>query len=112
MRRTSWLVFAFILGVLPLAIAGGAGAASRKSLGTGVLAGMLAATSVGIFFIPTFFTLIRRVSEPVPQAALVPAPAGAGIKPEIGEVIPMTDAERAIRAMAEGKTHGKTVFTR
>jgi NADPH:quinone reductase-like Zn-dependent oxidoreductase len=36
----------------------------------------------------------------------------AGIKPEIGEVIPMTDAERAIRDMAEGKTHGKTVFTR
>ena len=36
----------------------------------------------------------------------------AGIKPEIGEVIPMTDAERAIRVMAEGKTHGKTVFTR
>ncbi len=55
--------FAFILGVLPLAIAGGAGAASRRSLGTGVFAGMLAATTVGIFFIPLFFSLIRRFSE-------------------------------------------------
>jgi NADPH:quinone reductase-like Zn-dependent oxidoreductase len=36
----------------------------------------------------------------------------AGIKPEIGEVMPMSDAERAFRAMAGGETHGKTVFTR
>ena len=35
-----------------------------------------------------------------------------GIKPEIGEVMPMSDAERAFRAMAGGETHGKTVFTR
>ncbi len=55
--------FAFILGVLPLAIANGAGAASRRSLGTGVFFGMLTATTVGIFFIPLFFGLIRRVSE-------------------------------------------------
>jgi multidrug efflux pump len=76
--------FAFILGVLPLAIAGGAGAASRKSLGTGVLAGMLTATSVGIFFIPLFFALIRRASERAtrPVLAALPAPAGAGIAPE------------------------------
>ena len=55
--------FAFILGVLPLAIAQGAGAASRRSLGTGVFFGMLTATTVGVFFIPLFFGLIRRVSE-------------------------------------------------
>jgi len=55
--------FAFILGVLPLAIASGAGAASRRSLGTGVFFGMLFATSVGVLFIPTFFTLIRRLVE-------------------------------------------------
>ncbi|MBP6444826.1 MAG: efflux RND transporter permease subunit, partial [Gemmatimonadales bacterium] len=55
--------FAFILGVLPLAIANGAGAASRRSLGTGVFFGMLTATTVGVFFIPLFFGLIRRVSE-------------------------------------------------
>ena len=51
--------FAFILGVAPLVIAGGAGAASRHSLGTGVFAGMLIATSVGVFFIPLFFAAIE-----------------------------------------------------
>ena len=51
--------FAFIFGVSPLMIATGAGAASRHSLGTGVFAGMLIATTVGIFFIPLFFAVIR-----------------------------------------------------
>ena len=55
---------AFIFGVSPLLLAGGAGAQSRHSLGTGVFFGMLIATSVGIFFIPLFFTVIRRLSEP------------------------------------------------
>ncbi len=65
--------FAFILGVFPLAIASGAGAASRRSLGTGVFFGMLMATMVGIFFIPLFFTVIRRFNErgkPVPVSAV------------------------------------------
>ncbi|MGV3709461.1 MAG: efflux RND transporter permease subunit [Gemmatimonas sp.] len=55
--------FAFILGVLPLVVAGGAGAGSRRSLGTGVFSGMLIATIVGIFFIPLFFTLIRKLTD-------------------------------------------------
>jgi Cu/Ag efflux pump CusA len=55
--------FAFILGVLPLMIASGAGAASRHSIGTGVFAGMLFATSIGIFFIPLFFRVIRGLAE-------------------------------------------------
>jgi len=55
--------FAFILGVLPLMIASGAGAASRHSIGTGVFSGMLFATTIGIFFIPLFFSVIRRLAE-------------------------------------------------
>jgi len=55
--------FAFILGVAPLLTSSGAGAASRHSIGTGVFFGMLAATTVGIFFIPLFFTVIRTLSE-------------------------------------------------
>jgi multidrug efflux pump subunit AcrB len=55
--------FAFILGVSPLVIASGAGAGSRHSLGTGVFAGMLFATSIGIFFIPLFFRVIRGLAE-------------------------------------------------
>jgi multidrug efflux pump len=55
--------FAFILGVAPLVIASGAGAGSRHSLGTGVFAGMLFATSIGIFFIPLFFRLIAALAD-------------------------------------------------
>jgi hydrophobe/amphiphile efflux-1 (HAE1) family protein len=55
--------FAFILGVVPLLVASGAGAQSRHSIGTGVFFGMLVATTVGIFFIPSFFAEIRMLSE-------------------------------------------------
>lgn len=54
---------AFILGVVPLVIASGAGAASRQSIGTGVFGGMLAATFLAIFFVPLFFVLIRRLAQ-------------------------------------------------
>jgi multidrug efflux pump len=71
--------FAFIFGVGPLMVAGGAGAASRHSLGTGVFAGMLTATMVGIFFIPLFFALIRRISERLGRREPVtPSPEPAG----------------------------------
>ncbi|MCI5052009.1 MAG: multidrug efflux RND transporter permease subunit [Simkaniaceae bacterium] len=52
--------FTFILGVLPLVIAQGAGAASRHSVGTGVLGGMLSATILALCFIPFFFTIFYR----------------------------------------------------
>jgi multidrug efflux pump subunit AcrB len=54
---------AFIGGVLPLAIASGAGAASRQSIGTGVLGGMLSATFLAIFFVPLFFVTVQKLSE-------------------------------------------------
>ena len=49
---------AFILGCVPLAISSGAGAASRHSIGTGVIGGMLAATFIAVFFIPLFYRLV------------------------------------------------------
>jgi multidrug efflux pump len=55
--------FAFILGVLPLVFASGAGANSRHSIGTGVLGGMLAATLLAIFFVPLFYVLIESFGE-------------------------------------------------
>ena len=56
---------AFILGVLPLAFSSGAGAAARRSVGTGVMGGMLAATFLAIFFVPMFYKVItaRRLRE-------------------------------------------------
>jgi multidrug efflux pump len=50
---------AFILGVLPLVIASGAGAASQRAIGTGVMGGMITATALGVFFVPVFFVVIR-----------------------------------------------------
>ncbi len=54
---------AFILGVLPLVVASGAGAASRNSIGTGVFGGMLAATFLAIFFVPLFFVLVGKIAQ-------------------------------------------------
>jgi multidrug efflux pump len=53
---------AFILGVVPLAVATGAGSAAQNSIGIGVLGGMLTATALGIFFVPSFFVIVRRLS--------------------------------------------------
>ena len=52
--------FAFIFGVLPLALSTGAGANSRAAIGTAVVGGMLTATALAIFYIPFFFVLVRR----------------------------------------------------
>ena len=54
---------AFILGCVPLAISSGAGSASRHSIGTGVIGGMLAATLLATFLIPMFYLLVERASE-------------------------------------------------
>ena len=55
--------FAFILGVAPLAVATGAGAEMRRSLGTAVLFGMLGVTVFGLLFTPTFYTVIRKLGR-------------------------------------------------
>ncbi|WP_338759503.1 efflux RND transporter permease subunit [Massilia sp. METH4] len=52
---------AFGLGVLPLAVASGAGSGSQNAIGVGVLGGMLTATFLGIFFVPVFFVLVRSM---------------------------------------------------
>ncbi len=56
--------FAFIFGVLPLVIASGAGSAARHSLGTSVFGGMLAATILGVLFIPVFFVVVELIPSP------------------------------------------------
>ena len=53
--------FAFILGVLPLAIASGAGSGAQNSIGIGVMGGMIAATILGVAFVPLLFVTVRRI---------------------------------------------------
>jgi len=67
--------FAFILGVLPLVIAHGAGAASRRSLGTAVFGGMNAATLLAIFVVPVLYTVIQGIAERRRKVAPGAAPA-------------------------------------
>lgn len=69
--------FAFILGTLPLAIATGAGAEMRRSLGTAVFAGMIGVTGFGLLFTPTFYTVVQRFGRRPGRAAVL-SRAGTG----------------------------------
>jgi multidrug efflux pump len=74
--------FAFILGVLPLVIAQGAGAEMRRTLGTAVFAGMIGVTFFGLFLTPVFYSVVRRFSggdavKPALAQETVSAPAEA-----------------------------------
>jgi hydrophobic/amphiphilic exporter-1 (mainly G- bacteria), HAE1 family len=75
--------FAFILGVLPLVLATGAGANARKSLGISVFTGMIASTCLAVVFVPAFFVVLQRLDErwkktkPVTKE-IVAAPSSAG----------------------------------
>jgi multidrug efflux pump len=65
---------AFVLGVLPLAIASGAGAASQNALGIGVIGGMLTATFLATFMIPLFYVLIAGKTTPASPSDATPTP--------------------------------------
>jgi multidrug efflux pump len=87
--------FAFVLGTLPLAIATGASANSRHSIGTGVIGGTLAATLIAIFFIPMFYWRLSSWSEQIFGSAKGAAPGAAqgGLDPIA--VAPAADAPPA-----------------
>jgi len=99
--------FAFVLGTVPLAIATGASANSRHSIGTGVIGGTLAATVIAIFFIPMFFWLLETVSHRFfggEEGAAAPGKEGeggaGGAPPSPGGA--SAPAPAAPRAPAEG----------
>ena len=73
--------FAFILGVMPLTVASGAGAASRRALGTSVFGGMITATLLAVFVVPVLYAVIQRFAErpgDLPQAQ--PSPSVSGVE--------------------------------
>ncbi len=73
--------FTFILGVLPLVLASGAGAAARRSLGVAVASGMLASTCLAVLFVPSLFVVLQRWIErkkPAPQTHPLPGGERAG----------------------------------
>jgi hydrophobe/amphiphile efflux-1 (HAE1) family protein len=72
---------AFILGVVPLVISTGAGAAGRHSIGTGVLGGMLAATVLAVFFVPLFYVIVQGLSEKLGGAPAANPEAPASTTP-------------------------------
>jgi HAE1 family hydrophobic/amphiphilic exporter-1 len=69
--------FAFILGVVPLVLATGAGASARKSIGIAVFSGMLASTCLAVLFVPSFFVIVRRFEEWLAGRKLKAAEAAA-----------------------------------
>lgn len=83
---------AFGLGVLPLAVASGAGSGAQRAIGTGVLGGMLVGTFLGIFFTPLFFVVVQRLfvrKKPAAESApptLTREEGDDAIEPGIGAV--------------------------
>ena len=77
---------AFIIGVIPLMFAHGAGAASRQSLGSTVFAGMLAATCIGIFFTPTLYEVFQKIAERKKSAPKAE-------EPPVGEPVSLSEQE-------------------
>jgi multidrug efflux pump len=75
---------AFILGCVPLAIALGASANSRHSIGTGVIGGMLGATVIAVFFIPMFFYVLETMSERKSGGKKTPGPTAGSPPPVAG----------------------------
>jgi hydrophobic/amphiphilic exporter-1 (mainly G- bacteria), HAE1 family len=70
--------FAFILGVVPLMVATGAGAASQQSIGTVVFGCMLASTLLAIPFVPVFYVLLERIHERRKRGKAPQSPALGG----------------------------------
>jgi HAE1 family hydrophobic/amphiphilic exporter-1 len=78
--------FAFILGVLPLVLATGAGASARQSIGMAVFFGMIASTCLVVVFVPSFYVVMqwleeRRTAKPAPAAAPPSSPATDAASP-------------------------------
>ncbi len=93
--------FTFILGVLPLVLASGAGSAARRSLGIAVATGMLASTCLAVLFVPALFVILQRWIERKGPATASGRPSRGGHRPERGE-----SSLRPPRPPGEGRREG------
>ena len=75
--------FAFILGCVPLMMAAGSGAASRSTMGTGVVFGMTISTVIGLFLIPVCYVFVQRFTDRGQAAAPAPVPAPVSAEPTL-----------------------------
>jgi HAE1 family hydrophobic/amphiphilic exporter-1 len=87
--------FAFILGVVPLVVATGAGAASRRSIGTAVFGGMISATLLSVFFVPEFFVAAQSLSDWI----------GGGRKRAPAEGVALTTVLEPVHVDGNGAVH-------
>jgi multidrug efflux pump len=81
---------AFILGVVPLVVANGAGSASQRAIGTAVIGGMITATALAVFFVPVFFVLVRRIFKGSERQRRLYAHDTAGETP----AVPVAEGDR------------------
>ena len=88
---------AFILGTLPLMLASGAGANSRHSIGTGIVGGMIGATTLALFYVPMFYVIFERLAE---RGKKSPPPSGEG------EVTPTAEPSPHAQQHADKETKG------
>ncbi len=104
--------FAFIFGVVPLVWASGAGAASRRSMGTAVFGGMIASTALAVFVVPVFYVVVEWVIEkrygppkqlPPTAAEPTPAPGGKAAERERAADREPTAEERTANPMPEAR---------
>jgi multidrug efflux pump subunit AcrB len=96
-RAVLMTAFTFILGVVPLVVASGAGAASRRAIGTTVFGGMLAATVIGIFVVPALYVAFQIATERLTLGA-----SGWGRGQEPARTGIDTAAEAPARAAGDG----------
>ncbi len=96
--------FAFILGVLPLVFATGAGAASRQSLGTAVFGGMITSTVLAVFFVPVFYVAIQSLIE-LKNGPPKPLPGESVVIPH--DAPPAAPAEQPVTPAAHPVANGK-----
>jgi multidrug efflux pump len=73
---------AFGMGVLPLALADGAGSGAQRAIGTGVLGGMIGGAFLGLFFAPLFFVVVRRVFRRREREVPAQRPSDAAGEPD------------------------------